>query len=500
MRRHMGEGNWLVKQSDSLHSNTVLTVSALTDQIKQLLEQQFQSIRLTGEVSRFTRHASGHLYFTIKDSSASISAVVWRGVASRLRCQPHEGGQFLFVGHLSLYPPRGSYQLVVRSVAPAGEGALAAEYVRRKQQMAAKGYFDAARKRPLPPLPQHVGIVTSATAAALEDVRKVLATRPAWLRLTLAPAQVQGAGAPLSIARGLARVAEVYPDVILLVRGGGSMEDLWCFNDPQVVEAILDTPVPVITGIGHEIDTTLADLAADLRATTPSNAAELCCPDRATLAAKVPAPAALARLLASRVMLMRRTWKQFQRELHHLAGSLTDRHHQRLVRLSVQGAEQVQGQWRQRQRAWLDGLERLQKADPRLHLRLRRQRLQQAQVQLLQCRQSWLQQSKRGVGRAALRLQGSKPSLTVRQQIWRGSVHELRQQLWAQHQQWRQRWLAADQTLRAMDPHRVLARGFVMVQGPDGRVLTSVRQLEMDMQVALRFNDGSAMARVEQEA
>ncbi|MDX8409775.1 MAG: exodeoxyribonuclease VII large subunit [Mariprofundales bacterium] len=487
-----------MKRSDSMDGDGVLTVSALTDRIKQLLEQQFQGIHLTGEVSRFTRHASGHLYFTIKDSNASISAVVWRSAASRLRCQPHEGGQFLFVGHLSLYPPRGSYQLVVRSVAPAGEGALAAEYERRKRALAASGCFDAARKRPLPSLPQHIGIVTSTTAAALEDVRKVLATRPAWLRLTLAPALVQGAGAPASIVRGLTRIAEVKPDLILLVRGGGSMEDLWCFNDPQVVEAILQAPVPVITGIGHEIDTTLADLAADLRAATPSNAAECCCPDRLSIATRVATPVVLGRLLASRLALLHRTLMPFYRELHHLSTGLTDARHQQLVRLSALSGEWAQGAWRRRQRAWLDGNRRLQKTDPRLHLRLRRQRLQHVQAQLRQCRQLWSQQFQRGVGRAALRLQGGKPSLMVRQQVWRGSVRELREQLLAQHQQRRQHWLAADQTLRAIDPHRVLARGFVMVHGSDGHVLTSARQLEADMELALRFSDGTARARVEQ--
>ncbi|MDQ6951847.1 MAG: exodeoxyribonuclease VII large subunit [Mariprofundales bacterium] len=459
-------------------ADPVLTVTALTANIKRVMEQQFVAVRVTGEVSRFTRHGSGHLYFTIKDAHAAISAVVWRSAALRLRCPPHEGGQFLFVGHLSVYAPRGTYQLVVRSVAPAGEGALAAEFERRKQELAARGWFDSARKRPLPNLPSHIGIVTSTTAAALEDVRKVLASRPGWLRLTLAPALVQGVGASASIVQAMARVAAEKPDLILLVRGGGSMEDLWCFNDESVVEAVLRAPVPVITGVGHEIDTTLADLAADVRAATPSNAAELCCQDRVTLAARLLQPAQL--------------------RLHHAATRFTDGGHQRLLRSSGAIGELAQGVWRQRQRQWLDGADRLRMVDPRHRLRRQRQQLHQVEQNLAQCRQSWLRRFQQRVGQAALRLRGGRPVLTVRQQVWRGSQRELREMLLRQYHQRRQYWMAADQTLRALDPYRVLARGFVMVRGEDGRVLTSVQQLEPEARLQLRFGDGLAKVMVEE--
>ncbi|MDX8405816.1 MAG: exodeoxyribonuclease VII large subunit, partial [Mariprofundus sp.] len=252
-----------------------ISVTQLTARIKQMLEQGFVGITVSGEVSRLTRPASGHLYFTIKDAHAAIAAVVWRSAAMRLHTRPEEGGEYIFTGHLSVYEPRGSYQLIVTRIEAAGAGKLAAEFERRKQLFAERGWFDPANKHAIPSLPQHIGIATSATAAALEDVKKVLATRPAWLQLTLSPCLVQGAAAPASIVAALTALACLpnRPDLILLVRGGGSIEDLWCFNDESVVRAVMDCPIAIISGIGHEIDITLTDFAADKRAATPSNAA-----------------------------------------------------------------------------------------------------------------------------------------------------------------------------------------------------------------------------------
>ena len=262
-----------------------LTVTELTARIKQVLEQGFSRIEVTGEISRLTKPSSGHLYFTIKDNHAAISAVVWRGAAARLKTRPKDGQAYVFTGHLSLYEPRGSYQLVVTDIASAGTGRLAEEFERRKMLFAERGWFDADTKKNIPAFPKHIGIVTSQTAAAFEDIKKVLNTRPAWLNISLSPAVVQGESAPQSIACAIQKLHNLAdtPDVILLVRGGGSMEDLWCFNDERVVQAIVDATVPIISGIGHEIDTTLADFAADVRAATPSNAAELVCPAKETL-------------------------------------------------------------------------------------------------------------------------------------------------------------------------------------------------------------------------
>lgn len=255
-----------------------------------MLEQEFANVRVLGEISRLNRQPSGHMYFTIKDEGASLSSVIWKSTAQRFAEPPQEGQQYIFTGHLSLYPPQGRYQLIVSRMELVGNGALAIEFERRKRVFAERGWFAPETKRPIPALPRHIGIVTSETAAALQDVRKVLSTRPGWLQLTLSPTLVQGNAAAAQIARSLERLQRMDPgpDVILLVRGGGSPEDLWCFNEETVVRAMAECDIPVITGIGHEIDISLADFAADKQAATPSNAAEISCPDRATLRKQMP--------------------------------------------------------------------------------------------------------------------------------------------------------------------------------------------------------------------
>jgi len=276
-----------------------LSVSELTAGIKQVLEQDFSSACVLGEISRLNRQASGHMYFTIKDEGASLSAVIWKSTVQRLILLPEEGQQYIFSGHISLYPPQGRYQLIVSHLEAAGGGALAIEFERRKNDFAERGWFAPEIKRPIPAMPCHIGIVTSGTAAALQDVKKVLSTRPGWLQLTLSPTLVQGNAAASQITRALKRLQQMKdkPDVILLVRGGGSPEDLWCFNEEAVVRAIVECGIPVITGIGHEIDISLADFAADKRAATPSNAAEMVCPDKETLRKQMPRITLLQQLI-----------------------------------------------------------------------------------------------------------------------------------------------------------------------------------------------------------
>jgi len=275
------------------------SVSELTLCIKQVLEQGFSSVCVLGEISRLNRQTSGHMYFTIKDEGATLSAVVWKSTAQHLTQLPEEGQQYVFTGHISLYPPQGRYQLIVSSLELAGSGALAIEFERRKKEFSERGWFAPEIKRPVPSLPRHIGIVTSETAAALQDVKKVLSTRPGWLQLTLSPTLVQGNTAASQIAHALKRLQCMRnkPDVILLVRGGGSPEDLWCFNEEIVVRAIVECDIPVITGIGHEIDISLADFAADKQAATPSNAAEIACPDRETLRKQMPRITLLQQLM-----------------------------------------------------------------------------------------------------------------------------------------------------------------------------------------------------------
>ena len=254
------------------------TVTDLTRHLRQLLEADpdLQGIWVQGEISNLSRPASGHIYFTLKDSGASLRCVMWKGEAARLRFAPQDGMAIDAHGSLGIYEVAGQYQLYADSLRPLGEGALYQEFLRLKALLEAEGLFDAARKRPIPASPRRIGIVTSPTGAALRDMLNTLRRRMPLAEVTLAPAPVQGDEAPLALVaalRTLNRVAT--PEVILLARGGGSIEDLWAFNDERVVRAVTESQAPVITGIGHETDFTLADFAADLRAPTPSAAAEL---------------------------------------------------------------------------------------------------------------------------------------------------------------------------------------------------------------------------------
>lgn len=254
------------------------TVTDLTRHLRQLLEADpdLQGIWVQGEISNLSRPSSGHIYFTLKDSGASLRCVMWKGEAARLRFAPQDGMAIDAHGSLGIYEVSGQYQLYADSLRPLGEGALYQEFLRLKALLEAEGLFDAARKRPIPASPRRIGIVTSPTGAALRDMLNTLRRRMPLAEVTLAPAPVQGDEAPLALVaalRTLNRVAA--PEVILLARGGGSIEDLWAFNDERVVRAVTDSQAPVITGIGHETDFTLADFAADLRAPTPTAAAEL---------------------------------------------------------------------------------------------------------------------------------------------------------------------------------------------------------------------------------
>ncbi len=274
----------------SLFQPPALSVTELTRHLRGLLESDalLQDVWVTGEVSNFSRPASGHLYFTIKDSGASLRCVMWRNTAMRQTFLPRDGDGIEAHGAVSIYEAGGQYQLYADLLRPAGEGALYREFLHLKAQLEAEGLFDPQRKRPIPLLPQCIGIVTSPTGAALRDMLNILLRRYPLARVVLAPTPVQGDEAPLSIIAALQNLNRAArPDVILVARGGGSIEDLWAFNHEGVARAIAASPAPVITGIGHETDFTIADFVADLRAPTPTAAAELATPDGSELRAGV---------------------------------------------------------------------------------------------------------------------------------------------------------------------------------------------------------------------
>lgn len=295
----------------------IYSVARLNAEARLLLESGLPSLWVEGEISNFACPASGHWYFTLKDRDAQIRCAMFRARNSQVGFRPRDGQQMVVRGRVSLYEPRGDYQLIAEAMEDAGEGALRREFEKLKAKLQAEGLFDAALKRPLPSMPRRIAVVTSHTGAAVRDVLHILARRfpPAEVLVFATP--VQGAAATPAIVAALdAASARGDCDVIILARGGGSIEDLWCFNDERVARAIRRSTIPVVTGIGHEIDFTIADFAADVRAPTPSGAAELVVPDRGTLLA-------ILKGVASRVQ------QAMQRQLRHAL----QRHEQLMARL-----------------------------------------------------------------------------------------------------------------------------------------------------------------------
>jgi exodeoxyribonuclease VII large subunit len=299
------------------------TVSQLTDHIKDLLEldAQLQDVWLEGEVSNLTQSTAGHVYFTLKDTAAALSCVMWRSAAGRLGWLPQQGDAVAAHGRVSVYPARGVYQLYVDQLRPAGLGDLHARFEELRDRLRAEGLFDPERKRPCPPFPRILGVVTSPQAAALRDVLNVLRRRYPLAQVLLAPTLVQGDQAPAQIVSALQALdARDDVDAILLVRGGGSLEELWAFNDERVARAIAACRHPIVSGVGHETDFTIADFVADLRAPTPSAAAELAAPDQEELRQRLQAWSGQLEATMNRLQRQaREALQQQQRALQRLS-------------------------------------------------------------------------------------------------------------------------------------------------------------------------------------
>lgn len=260
----------------------VYTISEVTTVIRQLIEsaEPLQAVRVQGEVSNMKRYSSGHWYFTLKDGGAQLKCVMWRSNADKQRYKPEDGDQVEARGSIGVYDAQGVYQLYAESLKPVGMGDLYRQFEELKARLDAEGLFDPARKRPLPAFPRQIGVVTSPQAAAFQDIQNVLRRRFPLAEIILSPTPVQGADAPPQIAAALERLNQyTQVDVILLIRGGGSIEDLWAFNDEGVARAVAASRIPVVTGVGHEIDFTMVDFVADQRAPTPSAAAEIATPN-----------------------------------------------------------------------------------------------------------------------------------------------------------------------------------------------------------------------------
>lgn len=438
-------------------SRNVLTPSQLGALARDLLEGSFPMVWVEGELGSVSRPASGHVYFNLKDARAQLRCAMWRQRAGLLRFVPRDGIQVLLRGRLTVYEARGDMQLVVEHMEEAGEGALRRAFEELKAKLAGEGLFAPERKRPLPRFVRRLGIVTSPSGAAIRDVLHVIARRLPLLEIEIVPSPVQGAAATAQLVQALRRAgASGRYDALLLTRGGGSLEDLWCFNEEALVREIAACPVPVLSAIGHEIDTTLADFVADLRAATPSAAAELLVPDRSELQA-----------------LLQRQGAWLQTAMQRRLDALAQRADRAWLRL--------QGQ---RPHARLErGALRLAEMHRRLDMQRRR---------LLDTRSEQLRQ-------LAMRLQHRHPATTLtlyHARLERALTALVRAQA-ATLDRRGVRLHALARALHAVSPLGVLERGYAILRDEDGRVVRSIAQTRTGQRLQGRLADGSLPLRVE---
>jgi len=436
----------------------ILSVGELTREIKELLAGAFAGVWVKGEISGWKGpHQSGHLYFKLKDPSATLDCAMFRNSAAKLSFTPKDGLEVEAYGEISVYEPRGAYQLVIKQMRPAGIGALLAQLEELKRRLAAEGLFDAARKQLLPRYPRTVGVVTSPVGAAVRDVVKVLRARWPGIRIVLAPVKVQGEGAAAEIAAAIERFDRWGgADVLIVGRGGGSIEDLWAFNEEAVVRAIAAARTPIISAVGHEVDVTLADFAADERAATPSNAAELAVRDARETRHRLET---FEQRMGSRI---RNRLERLQRDLTAI---LRQHGFRRVKDLFIH--------WRQR----TDELR------GRLDLGLQGA-FETARERLDRARSAWglreavprrLAEARTGLDRSRTALDDAIVS----------RVHDRRRHT-----------LALADRLRALSPKLVLERGYALVRGPEGRFVRSAASLAAGAHVTLEFAKGEADATV----
>ncbi|MAD76343.1 MAG: exodeoxyribonuclease VII large subunit [Rheinheimera sp.] len=432
----------------------IYTVSRLNSEVRLILELQFQRLWLVGEVSNFVQAASGHWYFSLKDQAAQVKVAMFKQANRNATVKPQNGQQVLIRARISVYEPRGEYQLLAEMIEPAGDGLLKQQYEQLKNRLQAEGLFDEARKQPLPAHINRVGVITSPTGAAIRDILSVLQRRAPGIEVIIYPCLVQGEQASRQLLQMLStaiRRNEV--DVLIIGRGGGSLEDLWCFNDEQLARAVADCPIPIVSAVGHEIDFALTDFVADVRAPTPSAAAELVSPDQSHLLER------LRRLQSALVQAQRNQLSRLKPDLKQLEQRLLALHPKR----------------------------RLQQQQQRLdELQLRLNRIITQQLANAKRQQQYLQQSLQHLSPAKAIKQQNEQLQQLQQRLQRGISQQLKQQ--------QQTLGRLSNQLNTVSPLATLARGYSISFNAEQQVLTSSKQLKAGDTVTTQLADGSFSA------
>ena len=440
----------------------VLTVSELTTQIKRLLEKQLGTIWVSGEITNFRLQASGHIYFTLKDAGSQLNCVLFRGEPVPHRELLQDGQKVLIQGEVTVYEARGQYQMLVRAVELQGVGALQLKFEQLKQKLAAEGLFASERKRLLPRFPHRIGLVTSPTGAAIRDVLHVIERRYPGLEVVFAPCRVQGDGAAREIALAIrllnefgTRNSQGGVDLILVTRGGGSLEDLWAFNEEVVARAIFDSAIPIVSAVGHEIDFTIADFVADLRAATPSAAAEII----------TEGFFACRQFVAGAVSAM--NFRVRQRLAHD-------------------------------QEDFQSVAQRMSRAHPRRRLDEQTQRWDDLQTTLQRCAKRCVHQQNVAWHNLATRLMRVRPRqlLRQRQELLRGAARQLREDSRHLLKNLRNRFSTLEARLRLLGPEQVLSRGYsITMDAKTGEILRDAKQVKADQLLRTRLKSGEIISR-----
>lgn len=431
----------------------IFTVKELNSKVKSLLENNFNQIWISGEISNFSHPSSGHMYFTLKDSNAQIRCAYFRGKQWSLKCLPENGMEVLVCAKLSLYPERGDYQLIVEHVLPAGAGLLQQQFDALKAKLEKAGLFDQSHKKPLPCLIHKLAIITSSTGAALQDVLSVIERRWPLLNITVFDAQVQGDAAPKQLISALKRADQSSFDAILITRGGGSLEDLWHFNDEGLAQTVFNCKTPVVCAVGHEVDFSICDFIADVRAPTPSAAAELLTPELETVQQNIARLASrIAQSVQNRLEQRKANLLQLSKRIQSPLDLLNAKA-QHLDFCQHRLQTMIEKTFSLKRHSLDAQLKKLQANEPLVHLEKTRSKLIQMQTQLTHYIQDALQQSK-------------------------------------------QRFALSAGRLDSISPLNTLKRGYAIAQKEDKTVITEVSQVKAGDSIHIRLSDGAIASTV----